>query len=430
LGKISRMFESKFAKNVIMIAGGTAFSQILSIAFSPLITRIYSPNDYGILTVYVAILGVISLLGALSYESAIPIAVDDKEAINLLSLCIVILLASTAIIVLILLIFGNFILAALDSKILSRYKYFIPLGFFVTGIYTIFTSWAFRKKDFKAIAKTKLSQSISGNVTKVVLGLFSTGPIGLLLGTILGQSAGITTLAKPIVKLDNNIIRSIDKKIMVRNLKRYINFPLFSAPTILLSSLITQIPVIYISSIYGTEAVGLYGLAYSITFLPMTFIGKSVQDVFYGEAASVGRENPQRIKELSTKLFKKLVLIGLIPMTVLILLGPNLFSLIFGIEWHDAGMYSRVLTFYAFSYLIFHPISVVYSIFERQRGFFILNIIKLIFVLVVFGISKLFVLDSYTTILVFSIAMVFIEFFKYFFAQKIMDSEVKNCKVL
>lgn len=422
--KIRNLFKSSFGKNVIMITGGTIFAQILTALLSPVITRIYSPKDYGILTVYTAILGMISLLGALSYDYAIPIADDDGKAINILSLCIIILFLFTFILILLLVFFGSNILRLFDADTLLKYKYFIPLGFFATGLYTVFSSWAFRKKDFHSIAKTKYSQSIIGNITKIGLGLVYIGPIGLILGRILGQSAGIGTLAKPLIKSDKDLFKKINKKDILWSAKRYINFPLFSAPTLFLISFSSQIPVIFISNLYGSEIVGFYGLALGITFLPMTLIGKSIQDVFYGEAANIGKSNPQRVKQLSNKLLKKLKLIGLIPMIILVFWGPFLFSFVFGANWYNAGIYSRLLTPFVFSHFIFHPISTVFSIFEQQKKSFILNVIKLIMVLVVFGIAKLFLLDSYLAVLIFSIAMAIIELFKYLLAQKIMNDEI------
>ncbi|WEV22676.1 lipopolysaccharide biosynthesis protein [Clostridium perfringens] len=423
---LKNIFKNKFNRNVIMITGGTAISQIITIIISPLITRLYLPTDYGVLTVYSSILGMISLIGALSYDSAIPIAEDDDKAINILVLSISIIIFSTFLICFILSLYGEDILKLLDSSIVLKYKYYIPIGLFITGIYNVLTNWALRKKDFKAITKTKLSQSIFGNFTKILWGIISYGPVGLILGTVIGQGAGITTLIKSIFKFDKNIFKSVRLRELLWCIRRYKNFPIYSAPTIFLLSFSSQIPVIFMSSLYGAARAGFYGLALNITFLPMTFIGKSVQDVFYGEVANMGKERASEIKELSNKLLKKLLLLGIIPMIILFLFGPKLFSIIFGSEWKEAGIYSSLLVPFAFSYFIFHPISVVFSIFERQKNFFVLNIIKLIAVLITFFISKILGLSSYTTILIFSIFMSIIEAFKYIFAQKIMEDKRNN----
>lgn len=421
---INSIKEGSFTKNVLMITGGAVFAQALSILLSPIITRLYSPEQYGVLTVYIAFLGMINLLGALSYDSAIPIADDDKKAFNVLILCLLILLFATSILFFAVAIAGDLFLGLFKAEEIVQYKYFIPIGFFLTGLYKVMSQWAFRKRNFKSITVTKYSQSITGNSTKIGFGLLNVGAVGLIVGNILSQSAGIFTLIKPNIGKFKEMIKSVEGQKIKKLAKRYIRFPLYTAPGLFILSASGQLPTIFMSSLYGSTAVGLYGLARGITFLPMTIIGKSVQDVFYGEAASIGRTNPMRIKELSNKLLKKLILMASIPMITLILFGPTLFAFVFGAEWIVAGMFARILSIEVFFHFIFHPISTVFSIFEQQKKSLFIYILKLILVLVVFISAKIFIFDTYLTVLIYSIAMAMIEILKYIMAQKIIDEEI------
>lgn len=409
-----------------MLTGGAAFAQILNTALSPVITRIYTPEEYGVLTLFTALLGIISAFNALSYDSAIPIADDDKKAINTLFLCIMILLFGTLAFAIILYFLGDILLALFQAEQLVNYKYLIPIGFFGTGLYTILTKWSFRKKNFGAITVTKYSQSIVGNATKIGLGLLSFGPVGLVLGRIIGQSVGIGTLASPLLKKEKNLLKKINKETLIWSAKRYVRFPLYTTPTLFFLSFSGQIPIIFISMLYGQEVVGLYGLAITITFLPMTLVGKSIEDVFYGEAASIGRNNPQAVKVLSNKILKKLILLGLSPMIILAIFGPTLFSFAFGSNWSEAGFYASLLTLYVFSHFIFHPISSIFFIFEKQKQHLVLNIINLLFVLTVFVIAFILSLNVYMTIIIFSIAKTFVEILKYILAQNILNKEIKS----
>lgn len=423
--KLKKLSQGEFARNVAVLTGGAVFAQALNFLISPVITRIYSPSDYGTLTIYNAVLGTISLIGSLTYESAIPIAKDDKKAINLFSLCIIVLSTITTVIAFLLYFFGEGLLGILDAKVITRYKYFIPIGFFAIGFYMVASGWAFRKKDFKTMAKTTYSQSIAGNITKIALGLLYSGPVGLILGRIIGESAGSFTLMISMVRKNLNDFKDISLKEMVWCAKRYIKFPLFSAPTLFLTSLSAQIPTIFMSTIYGEKMIGFYGLAFTVTYLPITLIGKSIQDVFYGESASLSQKNAKRIKELSDKLMIKLIVLAGIPMIILIAFGPQLFSIVFGSMWREAGVYSRLITISTFSYFIFHPISAVFTIFEEQKQFFYLNIIRLILVIILFQIVKVTKLDSYTTVIVLSAVMGVLEFLKYLMAQKILKDSIK-----
>lgn len=418
--------KSSFARNVIMITGGTVFAQGLNILFSPIITRIFTPDEYGKLTVYVAILGMINLLGALSYDSAIPIAEDDEKAFNILILCLAILLLVTSILFLVIITIGDKLLLLLNSEQLIEYKLFIPIGFFLTGLYTVILQWSFRKKDYKSITITKYSQSIVGNVSKIGLGLLNGGSVGLIVGNVLSQSAGLLTLIKPNAAQFKDLLKKVNYLNIKRLSIRYIRFPLYLAPGLFILSFASQLPTILISSLYGGATVGLFGLARSITFLPMTIIGKSVQDVFYAEAASIGKSNPLKIKKLSSSLLKKMIVLGGIPMLTLVLFGPFLFSFVFGADWQIAGIYSRLLSIHVFCHFIFHPISTVYTIFEHQKKIFVLNVLRLILVLGIFGLALFYELDIYFTILIHSISMALVELLKYIIAQNIISEEIEK----
>lgn len=422
---INLIKDGSFTKNVIMITSGAVFAQALSTLLSPVITRLYSPEEYGVLTVYLALLGIINLLGALSYESAIPIADDDEKAFNILILCISILFSVTLSLFLLVIFTGDFLLKLFNAEQIIEYKYFIPIGFFLTGLYTVMSQWAFRKKNFKSITSTKYSQSLIGNSSKIGLGFLNIGSVGLIIGSILSQSAGILSLIRPNIKEFNNLLKKVDYKKIKSLAMRYIAFPLYTAPGLFVLSASGQLPTIFMSSLYGTGIVGLYGLARGITFLPMTIVGKSIQDVFYGEAASIGRANPIRIKELSNKLLKKLILLVSLPVIVLVLFGPLLFSIVFGADWEIAGVFARILSIEVFFHFIFHPISSVFSIFEQQKKSFLLYVSRLVLVLCVFGAAKLFDLGPYYTVLVYSVSMAIVEFAKYLLAQRIMDEQIK-----
>jgi len=408
-----------------MISGGTIFAQMLSMLLSPIITRLYTPEEFGTLSLYVSILTIIIFSTTFSYDVAIPVADDEKKAVNILSLCTIILFLSTIILTIILFFFGESLLNYFNANSLVKYKYLMPLGFFTTGFYTSLSQWTIRKKDFKSISITKYSQSITGNITKIILGYLSLGTVGLLAGQILKSGAGISTLLKPVLINDRNLIKNVSVKNIKNAAKRYMRFPLYTAPTKLLLSLSTHLPFIFISGLYSTSIVGLYSLANIITFLPTTLVSQSVGDVFLGEAASIGKNNAKRIKELYNKLLKKLILIVSVPMIILIIFGPILFAFVFGQNWYEAGVYSRILTIYMFSYFIFHPSSGVFYIFEKQNLSLFLNIINISVVLITFGAAKIFSLSSYTTVLFFSVGKSFVEIIRYFLIQKILNDSIK-----
>lgn len=424
-GLKKKLGKSSLGKNITLIAGGTAFAQALGIIFSPIITRIYPPDQYGVLTAYTAVLGLLVISASFDYQKAVPIAEDEDQAINLLALSACFLLFSTFIIIILLAMFGDFFLDLLDSKVLASYKYLIPVGVFFTGAYNIVLQWGFRDRNYKAITRTNISQSIVANLTKVILGLMKLGPIGLLLGVIIGQSAGITSLSSPVFK-KKELLSAISFQRLKQVLNRYKKFPLYSAPSNYVYTAGNNLPVVLLTSLFGSGVTGLFGLANSIINLPMNLIGNSVAQVFYSEAANIGKTNPQKIKNLSVKLIKKLSLIALVPLIILLLFGPWLFSFVFGAQWYDAGIYARILSVMVYFHFIILPIGRILEIFERQREGLIFNIIRLIMVLSVFFVAKRFDFTSYQTVALYSLSNSITYIALLVMVIKIMNHEIKK----
>lgn len=421
---IEKVKNNKFGKSILLISGGTAIAQIVSTLSSPIITRLFSPEEYGVLTVYTAILGIIAIAGGGKFEWGIPIAKDDDESINLLTLSTLIVMIISVFVFIILLFQGDWFLGLFEGEKLAKFKYFIPVGIFLTGLYTIFTQWALRNKDFKVISKTKINQSVFQNIVKIGSGFFHVGSAGLIIGRIIGQSAGILSLFREILKINFVELKNVSLKKMIRCAKRYKNFPLYSAPGQILNTIGIQLPTILITALYGSEVIGFYGLAYSIVSMPMNLIGMSVADVFYSEAASMGKSNPKELKKLSEKLFKRLFLIGLFPLMILLFFGPLLFSLVFGSSWAEAGVYAQIISVLVYARFIFTPLSRVYIIFEYQRVSFFLDVLRIVFLGIAYFISDLLKLNSYSFVIIYVIAMTLIYLITYIGSKKILNKQI------
>lgn len=420
---IKNLTKSKFAKNVVVIAGGTAFAQALTAALSPIITRIYSPEDYGSMTIFLAVLSLFSL-GALMYEKAIPISENDEKAVEVLTLSFFVLIIYSSLIALTVFIFGDLLLEAFNAETILNYSYLIPIGVFLVGLYNILKHWAFREKNYKSISSTTVVQSLSGNFFKIMFGLIGIGPLGLILGTIISQSSGATKLSKPIFKNRNNLFKKLKLTNIISTAKRFKDFPIFNVPVNFIRRLGDQLPVIFITSFFGVGVAGYYGLAFNIIKTPLKLIGSSVANVFYSEAASIAKTNPKRIKQLSRKLIWKLFLVGLIPFTILILFGPFLFKLIFGQGWEEAGVYARIISIMLLFNLVFSPVSRVYEIYEKQKLNLLLNLLLIVMIVTVFGISLVFDFSAKESIFSYAIVKCMMSLILYIVAQRIINEEI------
>lgn len=425
---LEKVFKSAFSKNVALMMTGTAISQIISILFYPFITRFFSPEDFGFYVLFNSVLGLLTVIGALSYEFSIPIAANKYKALNALFMSFFILLFICFFLTIAIFFVGDILLSILDAEKLHPYKYFVVIGVLFTGTYAILNQWAFRIKAFKKLSITRVSRSLTLNLSQIIFGAFKVGGVGLISGKILGELSGNLVLIKQVLKTEKNIFSQFNFTEIKYLLVRYKKFPLFTAPTQLFNKAGIELPIFFITSLFGSSVVGLYGLAHVIVSLPMTLIGSAVGDVFYAEAATSGRQNPEELMLRSNNLLKKLILMGVLPLIVLVFFGPFLFGFVFGSEWAEAGKYAQIIAFLVFFRFIFTPISRVFQVFERQILALFMDISRLLLVIVTFVFVDFFSFDSYQAVGIYTILMGLIYIITYICARRVIQQAINENK--
>jgi O-antigen/teichoic acid export membrane protein len=356
--------KGKFASSVSLIAGGTVFGQLLTVFVSPVLTRLYSPSDFGILAVFSSILGIFSLLSSLRYELAIPIAKDDIEALNVLVLCLFIIPFVGLITYVILKVFGSSIAELTNTYEIQQYLWLVSIGVLGRGIYNVFNFWAVRKKAFSRIAKTKITQGLARALTQLSLGIIGIGPVGLIIGQLIGESAGSWTLAHLAIRNDKNSSKDFSLKKIFKIGKRFKRFPLFSSWSAIFNTIGVLIPVPILSGLFGTTVAGHYSLGNRLLQIPMQLIGQAVSQVFFSSAAEASRKKnlPFLVEKIVIILFE----FGLPIISLLGLVAPELFSIFFGQTWKQAGIYVQWQIPWLIIIFITSPLSTVPLVLEKQ----------------------------------------------------------------
>lgn len=364
--------KNAFARGVSVLVGGTAGAQVLLVLASPLLTRLYSPEDFGLLAVYASLLALIGVISSLRYELAIPLPEDDGEAANVAALCLILVVISTILTGVLVLLMGSAIAAALGVPNLAGYLWLLPVGVLLTGFYSVFNYWAVRTKRFTTIAGTKLRQAVA--TIAIQLAAFKLGGIALLLGQVVGQGVGTTTLGLPAVKSAgfNHVSWAGVKKAA----GRYKRFPYFSTWAGFANTAGVQLPPIMLAAIFSPAAAGLFALANRILSLPMSLIGGAIGQVFFSNAAESHRQG--QLAPLVASLHSKLAHIGLPPALILILLGPDLFAIVFGEQWRQSGEFARWLAPWLYLVFVTSPLSTVSTVTERQKQGLVYHLIQLI----------------------------------------------------
>lgn len=375
--------HGRFVRRVGVLAGATAAAQGISIAVSPLLTRIYSPGDFGLLAVFASLLGMGSAFASLRYESAIPVPGDDDEARTVVLLAVVTAVATGGLAMVIIVAFGASIADAVNTPSVAPFLWLLPLGISVVGSYHALSRWAVRTQDFTLLARTKVIQSLGAVATQVGVGLSPVGgPLGLIVGSIVGQSAGMTSLASS-MRTSDAPRRGLQLTWgdLARAASRYRRFPLLSAPSAALNAIVLYAPALIIAAYHGPVIAGYFALTQRVLGVPMATLGKAVSDVFLGDAAEAGRAGDLvRMRRLFVRAFWALLVVAATLIGGLAIVAPALFSFAFGEAWREAGAMIRLLAPMHVLGFAAAPLGGVLSLLERQDLFLFREVVRLILV--------------------------------------------------
>jgi O-antigen/teichoic acid export membrane protein len=356
----------EFVRGAMAIAAGTGAAQLISVASSPVLTRLYSPSDYGVMSVAVSILFVLISVTCLRYEFAIPLPRDDVDAANVLGLSLLTNLAMSAAVGAALLLFGDWLLSAFDAQVLSPYVVLFALAQFGGGVTSAFITWAIRAKNYPAIALNNLTSVIAQVGVQVGLGALNFGAPGLFLGAVAGNVVGSARLAQSAWRSQADALRRVSWRGITIAANRYRRFPIYSSPSALLAALGVRAPTLLIVAFYGTAVGGQYALAERVLFLPLTLIAGSVGQVFVAEAARLAHDRPQEVRRLFRQTTWSLIRVGIGPAIAVAVLSPFLAGLVFGPEWQQTGLYVAILTPMFFVQFVATATGNVLLVLERQ----------------------------------------------------------------
>ncbi len=425
----NKLRGKSFLKNVLLLAGGTALAQLIMIAASPVISRLFTPEDMGVLSIYVSILGMIAAFATLRFELAIPIADDDKDAINVLVLSLVSIVLISLVVLLLTITLAEPITNILNAQPLRPFLWLLSVGTVGIGLYSAVLHWAIRKKAYKDITKTKVNQGTAKVSVQIASGFLGFGPIGLILGEILGQAFGVRVLYKSLLKQDRDLWKAVDFVSMKSMAYRYKKFPLVSSWSALLNTAGFSLPILLLSSLYGAAVAGSFGFSQRIVSLPLNLVGVAISQVFFSEGATLSKKDPAKLLELTTKTARKLFLLGLLVAAILIPFGPWLFAFVFGDAWREAGVYSQVLSIMLVTRFAVSPVSQALSIIEKQGTQFLLDLLRLILILIALFASRKFNLSPVEAIIAYTVSMIAVYTVTYLAIIKALKRKVADFKI-
>jgi len=338
-------------------------AQVIMFAFIPIITRIYSPEEFGLYSLFFSISIAIALISSLNYEQAIVLPESEKDAQALVFLSIGILFSVVVITTVLSFIFYDLLL-----KYFQGMEYFIwllPLSVLITGMQQIFDQYSNRKNFYKQMATAKILSSV-GTVSTQMSSRYIFGLNGLVFGKVFADLLGVIFLYKHHIKEQTLHLRSMSKKRVIVNARVHDHFPKFQTGTSLMNYLAQYLPIFLFPMLFSPEAAGYYALTFRILMVPTTIMGGSVRSVYYQKASRMFNNN-ENIYSLYKKTTLGLLKIYIVPFLVIVIFGKEIFTFLFGEQWGMSGEIAQLMVFTSLLAFINIPSVMTFNILKLQK---------------------------------------------------------------
>lgn len=354
--------RGRFARRLAWLSGGTILGQLLLVAAMPLLTRLYTPEDFGLFAVLAALNGIFGIAMAGRYEFAIPLAAKDDEAAALVLLSCFVALLLTLLSLLLVWSLGETLAELTGLPALVPLLWLVPPILLVTGLGQPFEYWSIRRETLRLNGASRVAQLGGQAASQAVLGVMETGALGLTLGYGLGYLARLALFLVSLPVRDWAALAATQPSQILRLARSLRDYPTYSTASSLLRAATQFLPTILFAALYGPAIAGGFDLAQRILTVPVRLLSGAASQVFLVEAAQ--RSAPEVLR-LFARVVPRFLLLGLVGMTPLLLAGPWLFALAFGEPWREAGSFAQALVAAQLARFIAIPVSPSFNVFAR-----------------------------------------------------------------
>ena len=376
--------KSEFSKNSISLITGSALSQAIPAGLSPILTRIYTPEEYGLVAVFMSVAGIFAIMATAKYDTAIIIPKSDKEAVNIIALSFLFTLLASLLSLFIVYFFNQNIVDFLDKPEISNWLYFIPFMVVLSGINQSMQMWSTRKKRFKRISNNMIIGTATGSTFNLSFGLSGLGVLGLLYAMFISQIVSLWHLVHRSFRNDKQLIKYMNSSSIIKVAKKYKKMPLLLLPTALIDNVRIASLNILIIHFFTTAILGQLSLAFKVIRVPMTIIYSALIQVFMQKLAVSPKEDYYR---LLIKFLGKTTLIGIPLYSFMYWISPDAFAFVFGENWRFAGEIGSVVSFWMFFHIMTNPVG-HFLIFVNKHE--VLLFFSVLYFAMLFGIFYFF----------------------------------------
>jgi O-antigen/teichoic acid export membrane protein len=363
-------------ENGLILASGNLISQALPILILPILTRIYSPSEFGVYSFYQSLITILAVFCCARYDQAILLAHKNTTSKNLLTLSLLMNLAYALLVfvgVLIVFNLGGSEIIGKESNV--YWIVIIPMMIIITGTVQATNIWLNRNKKYLSLSSIRLLQVAAVNLMQLLLGYIGKINTGLWMGDFLGKLLPFIVAIRLLTKEAPKLVR---KKNYYKQLAiRYIKFPLYDGGGALVNSVANQMQGLYFPLYFGLSEAGGYFLAIKILSVPVSFVSATISEIFRQKLAETQRD-PVRLRKYYINMLIGLLIVSAPSYLLFLMYGNFIISLILGDSWLDVFAMMEIMAPMYLIRFIASPLSYYLYIKEKQHVDFYGNIAFLI----------------------------------------------------
>lgn len=352
---------NQYLKNILTMMSGVILSQIIMVLGSLVLTRLFTPKDFGVIALFLSLVNILTVISTGRYEHAIILPKKEKDGAIIMYATSIIILGFSIVVFFLIFPFINEITNLLKNEEIRYWLIFIPLMVAFNAFFYVFRAWLIRKKDFKRVTQGAVLKSLLINSILIGGGLIKANPLLFLIANLVAQFAETFFLY---IKIEKKTSKKYNKIEGFSLLKKYEKFPKYLLPGDLINTYVSQNPIILLNLFFGSTVVGYFTLTQRVLGLPIKLISSTTKEVYKQKATEEFNLKGNCYKTFKDT-FIALFLSSLIPTVILFFAAPSLFGFFFGEEWSVSGDYTRyLLIMFCFQFSV-SPLS--YTLFIRQR---------------------------------------------------------------
>ncbi len=375
--------QSEFSRNVIKVIGGTGLAQAITIGISPILSRLYSPDDFGLLYLFSALTAILLVPSTGRYEMAVLIPEREQDAYSLVAGAALLSTSFSLLILVIVWWLNPEISQLLGSPDIGPWLYWLPLAIWLQGLLATLNVWQNRHKRFGRITTNKVVLASSNAGSRTLFGQWQWGTGGLILGTVIAQFTALLHHLWHFWRVDRRQLAMPTRTEIQQQMQRFAHFPRNVVAGGLANVASQQLPAILLNTLFSASMAGLFGFMNRIVRLPVQVVGRSFGEVFKQKAAEEYQQFGH-CRAIFFQTLRRLSLLAILPFGILFLIAPDLFAWVFSEEWRIAGEYARIFALPLYLQFIVSPLTSILYLSEQTRWYSAMQFTLLVLVLLAF----------------------------------------------